>query len=66
MRTMFSNVEAALDDHGTSLSDLGRAHETRGGINEQLRAAWFTPGNQAALEQALEDIRSRVARPPVG
>jgi pyrroline-5-carboxylate reductase len=66
VRTMFSGVEAALDDYGTSLADLGQAHETPGGINEQLRSTWFTSGNQAGLEQALEDIRQRVARPPAG
>ncbi|MGW5644457.1 NAD(P)-binding domain-containing protein [Saccharopolyspora sp. NPDC003752] len=61
VRSMFSGVNAALADERTDLPELGRAHETPGGNNEALRARWFNPQNRAALGQALEHIRQRVA-----
>ncbi|RKT82680.1 pyrroline-5-carboxylate reductase [Saccharopolyspora antimicrobica] len=61
VRSMFSGVNAALADQSTGLSELGRAHETPGGNNEALRARWFDSQNRAALDEALEHIRRRVA-----
>ncbi|MER6990999.1 NAD(P)-binding domain-containing protein [Saccharopolyspora hirsuta] len=59
VRSMFSGISIA--DQSTSLSELARAHETPGGNNEALRERWFNPQNRAALDDALEHIRRRVA-----
>ncbi|MDA3646662.1 NAD(P)-binding domain-containing protein [Saccharopolyspora indica] len=61
VRSMFAGVGASLGDRSTGLSELGRAHETPGGNNEALRARWFDQQNRAALDEALEHIRRRVA-----
>jgi pyrroline-5-carboxylate reductase len=60
VRRMFLGIDAALADEATSLSDLGKSHETPGGINEQLRASWFDKQNRTALGKALDDILERV------
>ncbi|MER5392092.1 NAD(P)-binding domain-containing protein [Saccharopolyspora sp. NPDC002686] len=61
VRSMFAGVSTSLADRSTGLSELGRAHETPGGNNEALRARWFNAENRAALGEALEHIRQRVA-----
>ncbi|WP_228004181.1 NAD(P)-binding domain-containing protein [Amycolatopsis sp. YIM 10] len=61
VRSMFTGVSAALAEQGTPLPELAKAHETPRGNNEALRTRWFTAQNRAALEDALEHIRERVA-----
>ncbi|GAB3885584.1 pyrroline-5-carboxylate reductase [Kibdelosporangium lantanae] len=55
VRGMFQGVDVSQP---VPLADLADDHETPGGLNEALRTAWFS---RAGLEQALDDIRERVA-----
>lgn len=58
VRGMFAGLGA---DNSIPLAELAGAHETPGGLNEALRTNWFDQRNRAALEQALDDIRRRIA-----
>lgn len=62
VRSMFLGVAGGLADQARTLPELAIAHETPGGINEQLRRSWFTESNSAAFTQALEEIYLRLAR----
>ncbi len=54
VRALFRGLCRALGDHTRSLHELASDHETPGGINEQIRRAWFGPSNVQALEQTLD------------
>jgi pyrroline-5-carboxylate reductase len=60
VRRIFAGVGGELADETRSLSDLAADHETRGGLNEQLRRAWFGDATQRALRAALDDLFHRV------
>lgn len=61
VRSMFQGVAGGLSDHSRSLSELVTAHETPGGLNEQVRRTWLTQRNREALTQALDGVRARLA-----
>ncbi len=63
VRSMFAGVGHSMAGQDATLAELVIAHETRGGLNEQLREAWFDPPTQAALVAALDAVLSRVTRP---
>ncbi|MEV0704124.1 NAD(P)-binding domain-containing protein [Saccharopolyspora sp. NPDC050389] len=64
VRSMFLGVGGTLTDRRRSLSELAAAHETPGGINQQLRTSWLDQGNTAALRRALDDIYKRLTQDP--
>lgn len=66
VRSMFLGANAHLADTRIALSELGKAHETPGGNNEALRTGWFDAQNTAALREALDGIRRRVAGGTLG
>lgn len=42
------------------LAAVAGGHETRGGLNEQLRTDWFDDANRAALDAALDRLLRRI------
>jgi pyrroline-5-carboxylate reductase len=63
VRGVFAGVSYTLSDRTRTLSELAVDHETRGGLNEQLRRAWFNGSNAAALDLALDSLLERITRP---
>ncbi|WP_232667405.1 NAD(P)-binding domain-containing protein [Pseudonocardia sp. TRM90224] len=60
VRSVFAGVGRGLNGDSSSLGELVAAHETPGGINEQLRRAWFDETARTALHDALDGILARV------
>lgn len=60
VRSMFQGVAGGLSDLTRTLPELVTAHETPGGLNEQVRRAWLTQRNREALTQALDGVRARL------
>lgn len=61
VRNVFSGVNGSVAHEQRSLSDLARAHETPGGLNERLRTTWLDPHATTVLRDALDDILDRVS-----
>ncbi|MCG7311276.1 NAD(P)-binding domain-containing protein [Brachybacterium sp. ACRRE] len=59
IRGIYLGVAGALADADTSLPALRRAHETPGGLNEQLRETWLDSRNTASLHAALDALLER-------
>lgn len=60
LRGLYAGVGRGLGD-GT-LAELAANHETPGGLNEQLRLAWFNDGTASNLEDSLDRLLERVTR----
>jgi pyrroline-5-carboxylate reductase len=62
VRSMFLGVADGLDDRTRTLPELANAHETPGGLNEQLRRRWFTELSRAAFTQELDEIYAHLTK----
>jgi pyrroline-5-carboxylate reductase len=62
VRELFAGVVGSAKDEVASLTALAAAHETAGGLNEQLRRTWFGDANAADLDAALDALLQRVRR----
>ena len=62
LRSAFAGVGRGLADGTGSLADLVTAHETPGGLNAQLRRAWFDEHARASLHDALDAVLARLTR----
>ena len=60
LRGLFGGLSAAILDGSRSISDVVTAHETPGGLNEQLREDVFDQSGTDALTGALDRLHARV------
>lgn len=60
LRGLFGGLSAAILDGSRSISDIVTAHETPGGLNEQLREDVFDQSGTDALTGALDRLHARV------
>ncbi|MEE8867617.1 MAG: NAD(P)-binding domain-containing protein [Acidipropionibacterium acidipropionici] len=62
IRGAVAGLAPGLRDSQTSMDQLIRAHETPGGLNEQLRREFFDDRTTAALQSALDNLLHVVTR----
>ncbi|MCI1749714.1 MAG: NAD(P)-binding domain-containing protein [Acidipropionibacterium sp.] len=62
LRDAVAGLGPALRDREMSMDRLIVAHETPGGLNEQLRTEFFDTDTRAALRRSLDGLLSRVTR----
>ena len=60
VRGQFVGLGTTLAETDTPISELVAAHETPGGLNAQLRAAWMDEATRARLAGALTAVLERV------
>lgn len=60
LRGLFAGLSPAVLDTGTPIDDVVVAHETPGGLNEQLRKEFFDADGVASLTAALDGLHARV------
>lgn len=60
VQAMAASTMAALAGEGAARG-LAAAHETPGGLNEQVRESWLDDANRRALAAALDQVRARLA-----
>lgn len=61
MRDAVAGLAPALRDRDASMEQVVRAHETPGGLNEQLRHQFFDARTADALRSALDGLLRRVS-----
>lgn len=61
VREMVHGLSGPLADPDERIADLIAAHETPGGLNEQLRNTWLDEQNSGALHHALDQLLQRVS-----
>lgn len=64
VRAMVASLAPALLGNEASMAEVIRAHETAGGLNEQLRLSFFDARTTDALTTALDELFDRVADVP--
>lgn len=64
LRSLFVGLSQGLTDSAMTPDELVTAHETPGGLNQQLRTRWFTAEAGAALHAELDALLRRVSPPP--
>lgn len=62
IRGQFVGLGTTLDQSEAPLADLVAAHETPGGLNEQVNRDWMDDTNRANLAAALDRVFIRVTR----
>ena len=62
VRSLFVGLGEGLADPTQTLDELVAAHETPGGLNNQLRTAWFNP-EVSALHAQLDALLGRIGHP---
>lgn len=60
LRGLFGALAPAIRDESTPIADVVTAHETPGGLNEQLRLEVFDDAGTDALSGALDRLHARV------
>lgn len=60
LRGLFAALAPAIRDTDTPIADIVTAHETPGGLNEQLRKEFFDADGVGSLTAALDGLHDRV------
>lgn len=61
VRRLFVGAGQVLASQDTPLADMVAAHETAGGLNEQMRVAWFD-ATEPELRAGLDGVYDRISR----